>query len=582
MKLFSIIEKCVLKRFSNLSGSDLEGIGLRKESVIRTTKSLCPECYRILDAIIYEDNGKIYIKKRCPEHGEFVDIYFGDSEMYYKFEKFSAPPRRISGTNVEYRNPCPFSCGLCQIHMNQTALANIVVTNRCDLQCWYCFFYAEKAGFVYEPSIETIVKMVRILRRQGPWTPNAVQLTGGEPLLRDDLVDLIRALRREGLVHIQLNTNGINIVRIWLEKGKEAAVEYVRRIRNAGTNTIYLSFDGVSPRANPKNHWEIPFILEAFREAGMTSVVFVPTVIRGQNTDELGEIIRFAAENVEVVRGVNFQPISLTGSVPRDQREKLRITIPDVIKLIEKQTDGQIGKDAWYPVPWTYALSSFIEAFTGKPQISMVTHFVCGAATYVYPHIRKKNGHKVVIGFTPITEFVDVEAAYDYFKSKARYLAEAGGLRRKLRKIRVAISILLSIGKFIDYSRAPPDLELRKILRRIIFRRSYSALGDFHYKMLFLGMMHFMDLYNYDISRVMRCCIHYLTPDGRVIPFCAFNVLPDIYRDRIQAEYGVPVEEWAKIHGYDKIGSKIKYVRDTKRLEGSELYRRYYYNYLSD
>ena len=554
--------------------------GPHGENVIKKVKSLCPECYKLLDAVLYERDGKIYMRKVCPEHGEFVDMYFGDVEMYYKFSKYNVPPRRITGANVEYSNPCPFSCGLCPLHMNQTALANIVVTNRCDLQCWYCFFYAEKAGFVYEPSIETIVNMVRTLRRQGPWTPNAVQLTGGEPLLRDDLTDLIRALKNEGLVHIQLNTNGIAIARLWIERGKDYAVRFVRELREAGTNTIYLSFDGVTPKSNPKNHWEIPFILEAFREGGMTSVVFVPTVIREQNTDELGDTIRFAAEHMEIVRGVNFQPLSLTGSVPRDQREKLRITIPDVIKLIEKQTNGQIGKDAWYPVPWTYAFSAFAEAFTGRPQITMVNNPVCGAATYVYPHIKKVNGHKVVEGFTPITEFVDVEALYDYFESKARYLRESKGLRRILRKIRVVFSILINIGKFIDYSRAPPDLELRKLLRRIIFRRNYSALGEFHYKMLFIGMMHFMDLYNYDTSRVMRCNIHYLTPDGRVIPFCAFNVLPDIYRDKIQAEFGVPIDEWARIHGEDKAGAKIKYVRNIEKLTNSEIYQRYYRHYL--
>lgn len=549
--------------------------------IIKKTKSLCPYCHRLLNAVVYEENGRLYIKRTCPEHGDIVELYWGDVNLYNKFMKYRVPPRKITNPNTEYENPCPFSCGLCPFHQNQTALANIVLTNRCDLQCWYCFFFAERAGYVYEPTLEQIVNMVKnVLLRQGPWTPNAIQLTGGEPLLRDDIIDIIRAIKSLGITHLQLNTNGVKIARLWIEKGEDYAVNFVRELREAGVNTVYLSFDGITPKVNFKNHWEIPYILEAFRKGEMTSVVFVPTVIRDYNTDQLGDIIRFASEHMEVVRGVNFQPVSITGSVPREMRDKIRITIPDVIKLIEEQTDGQIGKDAWYPVPWTYAFSHFAEAITGKPQITMVNDPACGAATYVYPHIKKVNGKKVVESFTPITDFVDVEAFYDYFEMKARYLEESSGFRRKIRKIKTVISVIRNIGEFIDYSRAPRDLELKRILRRIIWRRDYSALGDFHYKMLFLGMMHFMDLYNYDVTRVMRCNIHYLTPDGRLIPFCAFNVLSEIYRDKIQKEYSISLEEYAKKYGEDKVGPKIKYVRDAKKLASTELYKQYYEHYM--
>mgnify|MGYP003881651429 CR=1 FL=1 len=383
------------------------------------------------------------------------------------------------------------------------------------------------------------------------------------------------------MTHIQLNTNGIRIARIWFEEGKEHAIDYVARLRRVGVNTVYLSFDGVTPKTNPKNHWEIPYILEAFRHGGMTSIVLVPTVINGYNTNDLGAIIRFASENINIIRGINIQPISITGSVPRNEREKLRITIPDVIRLIEEQTDGQIGRDAWYPVPWTYAISRFIEAFTMKPQLVMTNDPACGVATYVYPHIEYRNGSKVVTGYTPITEFVDVEALYDYLLENAQYLEEKSGFRRKLRKARVALSLLWRLRSFINRSRVPEGLNIRKLIINIFLKRNYSALGDFHYKFLFIGMMHFMDLYNYDIQRVMRCSIHYLVPDGRLIPFCAFNVLSEIYRDKIQKEYGVPLDEWIKQHGPHTIGEHIKYRRDVKRLTKSEIYMRYYQNYVS-
>jgi uncharacterized radical SAM superfamily Fe-S cluster-containing enzyme len=66
-------------------------------------------------------------------------------------------------------------------------------------------------------------------------------------------------------------------------------------------------------------------------------------------------------------------------------------------------------------------------------------------------------------------------------------------------------------------------------------------------------MMHFQDLYNYDIERVERCNIHYASPDGRIIPFCAFNVLPGMYRDQIQEKYAVAPAEWER-----RTGKKLK------------------------
>jgi uncharacterized radical SAM superfamily Fe-S cluster-containing enzyme len=151
----------------------------------------------------------------------------------------------------------------------------------------------------------------------------------------------------------------------------------------AGVNNLYLSFDGVTPRTNPKNHWEVPYTLESARKCGMT-VVFVPTVIKSINDHELGGIIKFAQRNLDVVHAVNFQPVSLTGRMGKKEREKYRITIPDCIERIEEQTGGEINRDAWFPVPSCMPMTNIIEAFSKKPKYELSIHFACGAGTYVF------------------------------------------------------------------------------------------------------------------------------------------------------------------------------------------------------
>ena len=158
-------------------------------------------------------------------------------------------------------------------------------------------------------------------------------------MLRENIVDVIKILREEGIDHVQMNTNGIRL-------GLDA--DLMRQVREAGVNNLYLSFDGVTPRTNPKNHWEVPYTLENARKTG-TTVVFVPTVIKSINDHELGDIIRYAQKYLDVVHAVNFQPVSLTGRMTKKEREKYRITIPDCIKRIEEQTNGEIPEDAWFP-----------------------------------------------------------------------------------------------------------------------------------------------------------------------------------------------------------------------------------------
>ncbi|MEM1642338.1 MAG: radical SAM protein [Desulfurococcaceae archaeon] len=540
---------------------------LRKgEEVLSLTLSVCPYCYRALPALIVEREGRVYIRRVCPEHGVIEELYYGDSSFYKRVMGFKEEGRGTRYVYTPVKTACPFNCGLCAMHKQHTALVNLVVTNRCDLSCWYCFFYSEAAGYVYEPTLEQIREMVRSIKKQSVTV--AIQLTGGEPLLREDLVDIMRILREEGVRHIQLNTNGLKFARLYLEDPAKA-VEYARSLRQAGLNTVYLSFDGVTPKTNPKNHWEIPFIFEVFRKAGITSVVLVPTVIKDFNTHELGAIVRFAARNIDIVRSVNFQPVSLTGFMKKREREKYRITIPELVKLIEEQTDGEIPREAWFPVNASAVFSRFIEGFSGEFKFEMANHPICGVGTYVYVE-KSENRIKLV----PITSFIDVEGLLEYLREKWEELI-AGSSR-----VVTGLKLLYTIRKFIDSSKAPKEFDIYKIIVNVVLRRSYEALGELHYKLLFIGQMHFMDLYNYDIQRVQRCNIHYVVPDGRLIPFCAFNIFDDVYRDKIQREHGIPLEEYKQ--KYKLLSNEVseKHYRDIKRLESSELYKSTYSGFL--
>jgi len=486
--------------------------------VIKETKTICPECFKVLDATILEKDNKVYIEKECPEHGKFQDLYWSDYEQYQRAERFRCEGDGLQNPRTTTKLDCPLDCGICPQHKSHTALAIIDVTNRCNLRCPVCFANAATAGYVYEPSKEQIIEMLENFRRNDPVPPPALQFSGGEPTIRQDLFELIGAAKELGFHHVEVNTNGLRLAQ---------SVDYCRGLLEAGMSTLYLQFDGLTSDVyrftRGTDLLDIKMkAIENCREAGLESIVLVVTLVKGVNDHQLGDIIRFAIQNFDLVRCVNVQPVSLCGRLPEQERAKMRITIPDFMRLCEEQTDGKIKVSDFYPVPTVVPISRAVGALQNKRYVEFTAHPHCGMATYVFVEDDET---------VPITRYGNVEK---FMKSMGKVYEEAmrgHGRRAKMRLVGSLRHVKFSL--------------LRKYLLPILRTGSYESLGKLHRKMLLISSMHFMDPYNFDLERVQRCCIHYAVPDGRIIPFCTMN---SIHRPNIEKQLGVPLEDWRRRH----------------------------------
>lgn len=472
--------------------------------LLRTTKSLCPECMSVIDAQIYEEGGVVYMGKTCEKHGKFEDIYWSDYEIFKRAEKFERIGQGLDNPKTPIKDGCPFDCGICPEHKSQTVLAIIDVTNACNLRCPICFANAETAGYHYQPSKDQIRDMLKNLRNNKPVPPNALQFSGGEPTMRDDLPDLIRMAKDEGFKHVEVNTNGIRISKDF---------DYLKSLYEAGASTFYLQFDGMKPG---------PYIaargldlfdtkkkaIENVRKAGIHSLVLVPTLVKGVNDDQVGDIIRFAAKNCDVIRGVNFQPVSITGRIDRAKLREMRITIPDLLKLAEAQTSGQILPSDFYPIPIVLPISRAIGAMKGKRYQEFTNHQDCGMATIILPE-----GDRLV----PITRYADIDQFMATMDKIYDDCQKGSTLRAKMRLVGATRHVKMSL--------------LGNLLSSVLVHADYDSLGEFMKKVILIGCMHFMDPYNFDLQRVQRCTIHYALPDGKVIPFCTMN---SIHRPRLE------------------------------------------------
>ena len=514
---------------------------LTKESAVpkglpKKTDSLCPECLAIIPATIREDQGKVIMEKACPKHGKFRDVVWSDVNMYLRVEDWARDGVGVIEPLVKQAKNCPWDCGLCDLHLSHTGLANVDLTNRCNLRCPICFANANAAGYVFEPDFDTVVKMLKVLRAQKPVPTPAVQFSGGEPTIHPKFVEIIKAAKDLGFAQIQAATNGIKFAE---------SIDFCQRASDAGLNTVYLQFDGLRPeiykRARGKDLLDVKKkVIENFRNVEHhSSVVFVPTIVKGVNDDQVWPILHYALENMDVVRGVNYQPVAFTGRITSEELAKGRYTLPDLAKDMEQQSKGMIKTSDWYPVPVVSAVSDLWVALYGDPKVTLTTHVHCGIATYLFV----KDKDNVI----PVTRFVDVEPLFKELRALAQ---KAEGKRIKAMSKVKAFNILK---KYLKKDQLPDGMntvDFLRTLQGVLTEETKTELAKFSWRMMYVGAMHFMDSYNYDIERVKRCMIHYTTPDGKIIPFCAYNSGP-VFRNQVEKQFSVPLAEWRKKHGHE-------------------------------
>jgi 7,8-dihydro-6-hydroxymethylpterin dimethyltransferase len=511
-----------------LSGSPI--LPLQK-GLPKTTQSLCPECTEVIEARLFEEDGKVWMEKTCAEHGYFRDLYYSDVKLYLKMEQWHF------GDGVGLTNPsvpdatrCPSQCGLCSLHQSHTALANIDLTNRCNLTCPSCFANANTAGSLYEPSFAEIRIMLQALRNERPVAGRVVQFSGGEPTTYPRFTDVLRMAKEMGFSHIQAATNGIML----------ADLEFAQRCAEAGLQTLYLQLDGVTDDVYKKTRGEALLekklaCIENCKKTGM-KIVFVPTIVKGINDHQVGDIVRLALQNIKVMSGISFQPVAFTGRLNRNELAEKRFTQADLAHAVSDQTGLTDKFHDWFPLACVTPFSRLTSALRGEEVPSITCHPHCSLGTYLF--VDEKTGNAV-----PITRFFDVGNALQDMYENATHAQGAGIIGKSW----AGIKAWSSLKRHFHQENAPDGLHFDRFLDTLrgftdkkIGRHGND--GVITYRTLLVAGMHFMDSYNYDVERVKRCVIHYAAPNGLLYPFCAYNSGP-CYREKIEKKYSIPFEK---------------------------------------
>ena len=516
----------ILQPETTYSGSPIEPI---HKGLPKVTQSLCPECQAVIEARVFEQEGKVLMEKTCPHHGYFKDLVYSDVKLYLKMEQWTFGDNRgLTNPAIPNATRCPEQCGLCSMHTSHTGLANLDLTNRCNMTCPVCFANANAAGYLYEPSFEQVRKMLQALRDEQPVANRIVQFSGGEPTIYPRFFDVLRMAKEMGFSHLQAATNGIMF----------NDLQFAREAKAAGLHTLYLQFDGVCDdiykRTRGESMWEKKLLtIENVRKAGL-KIVFVPTIVKGLNDHQIGDIVKLAIDNIDVTSGISFQPVTFTGRISRKEREAKRFTQSDVARAVEEQTGLAKAEEDFFPLACVSPFSRLLGALRGAETTTLTCHPHCSMGTYLFVDQRTKQA-------VPVTRFLDLGGM----------LQEIDLLARNVGKARVKFFTKVkswnALKKYFHEDRAPRELTFAKFLQTLqgMMDKEYGRGekdGSFTYKTLMVAGMHFMDSYNYDIERVKRCVIHYAAPNGLIYPFCAYNSGP-VYREMIEKKYSIPFEK---------------------------------------
>lgn len=431
---------------------------MKATEISPNVESVCPDCLKKISGKLVEDEDRIVLVKQCPDHGEFTTtIWRGEPH----FSSWIRPKIPYDGGDRETVSAgCPYDCGLCLNHNQRTCTALVEITSRCNLQCPVCFADSGKPS--HDPGLAEIHQMLQqIMERTGGCN---LQLSGGEPTMRDDLELIVAMARDIGFTFIQLNTNGLKIAE---------DQNLAHRLAQAGLSSLFLQFDGVSDDVFMKLRGKALFTrkiaaIEHAAHAGL-GIVLVPTLVKGINTNQLWDIVSFGLQRAPAVRGVHFQPISYFGRYPADFIPD-HFTLPEVMKGLEIQSNMVVKSDDFHPPACEHALCSLSSRYLIKNDGNL-----------------RLLGSKERCNCTPIPALQGALASIDATAQQWK-------------------------GDFPTHHNATDNDELSKFIRQA---------GNNRFQ---LSAMAFQDCWNLQLERLQGCCIHVAQPDGRLIPFCSFNL----------------------------------------------------------
>ncbi|HEY0741674.1 MAG TPA: radical SAM protein [Chryseosolibacter sp.] len=447
----------------------------RKYTYYDFTLSLCHECLKRIDAKIVFEDEKVYMLKRCPDHGASKVLIADDVNYYKSIRNYNKPSETPYTFNTKTHYGCPYDCGLCPDHEQHSCLTVVEITDRCNLTCPTCYA-GSSPNYGRHRTVEEVKKMLDAVVANER-EPDVVQISGGEPTLHPQLFEILDYAKSLPIKHLMLNTNGIEIAKNFA---------FAERLATYAPDfEIYLQFDSFKNDALQQMRGAS---LATIRQEALDhlnalnlSTTLVVTVQQNVNDDEIGKIIEFALKQ-RCVRGVTLQPTQIAGRLENFDILADRITLTEVRRKILEQT-SVFNADDLIPVP-------------------------CNPDALVMGYALKL-GDDVF----PLTRYVNPAELLDNSRNTIVYEQDEQLHSRMITLFSTGNSITGATEKLHSLLCCLPQIHAPSLSYNNLFR---------------VIVMQFIDAYNFDVRSVKKSCVHIVNKDYKIIPFETMNLF---YRD---------------------------------------------------
>jgi uncharacterized radical SAM superfamily Fe-S cluster-containing enzyme len=436
------------------------------------TTSLCETCLTLVPAKIVQEGNQVFYRKRCPEHGVQRTLIASDAGYWKLCREYLKPGDIPLRFHTRIEKGCPYDCGLCPDHEQHSCLALIEVNETCNLTCPTCFA-SSSPHLQGQRSLEEIEGMLDLLV-ESEGQPDLLQLSGGEPTIHPQILEIHAAARRRPIRHVMINTNGIRLA------NDPAFVEALAEGKRGFE--VYLQFDALSREALQTIRGAD---LRRVREQALAnldrhgiSTTLVCVVRKGVNDQEIGDVLRHA-QQWSCVRGVTFQPVQDAGRNDGYDPAANRIVLTEIRKAIIDQW-GVFGEDDLIPLPC-------------NPEAISIGYGIRAGSTV-----------------QPVTRLFPREAVVQATPNSITLEGQV-----ELRKLLIELLSLSCAGQ-----------QSANVLREVLCCLPLVEVpAEIGYDRVFrVTIIQFLDRFNFCLAGVKRSCIHFVTTDGRIIPFDTYNM----------------------------------------------------------
>lgn len=440
------------------------------------TMSLCEECLSLVPAKIIIEGEDVYYQKRCKEHGVQKTKVSSDAAYFKECKNYIKPGDRPLETQTRIDYGCPLDCGLCPAHEQHSCLALIEINEECNLECPVCFAESSPTR-KSNLSLEEIEGMMdALVRSEGE--PDVLQISGGEPTIHPQILDILALAKTKPIHHLMINTNGVRLAR---------EPDFVAELAKFAPGfEVYLQFDSLEKGAleNLRGVDLRTIRQKALEnlEAHNVATNLVVTVKKGVNDHEIGAIIDHALK-FRCVRGITFQPVQAVGRNEGFDKKTDRFLLSDIRRAIYEQSPHFEAKDI-IPLPC-------------NPESISIAYALREGATLI-----------------PVTSMFPKEDLIAQVPNAVSFEKNAD-LKQKVIDL---------------FSLSSGDLNTAERMESLLCcLPQVPVTGNLGYENIFrISIVSFLDRYNFCLGNVKRSCIHFVTKDHQIIPFDTYNIM---YRD---------------------------------------------------